>query len=231
MNLKKTILSVIGAASLLLTGLTPMVSAADYTSTTGGAVSVNAAGTFNPYLCGGTVDFGSVNLSSATVLTGRDATGMVIICYTDTVASRGTFRTALSASDFNRDGGGASISATNLSPANVYNPAQGQWSGAVCGAPSPTTRPCIGDIGGYNGSGNVTSNAASTTWTGGNLATAQTVGFGYAGAGTADPTESDPRLAAGSYAEIGLKLNVPQNTPTGYYVSTLTIDVYMDEMP
>lgn len=238
MNLKKTLLSFMAAGSILAGGFAGVAQAADYSPQTTGVVTVTTDNTFNPYFCSGNVDFGTVALNSASTDATRVVNGQVVMCYTDTTAQRGTFVATLRSSDFTTVYTSDTIAASNLKPKTVFNPQQGQNSTAVCGPNGPTTRPCIGDIGGYNGNGGkVTSggpNYNGTAWDGGNLSgSGEKIAYGWNGKGTANMSsyESDWRLFYGSYHVVDLTLNVPQNTPANQYFSTLTLDVNMNAAP
>lgn len=242
MNLKKTLLSAVGAGALILSTLTPLVSVAGPSTTTSGVVNVTADGAFNPYFCSGNLDFGTVPLNSTTPNpANRTVEGTVVMCYEDTLNWRPQFRAHISSSSFLKAGTGSTISAVNLEPITVYNPQQGQGNydfkvgGATLCPDSPGAR-CIGDIGGmngtsYGGTDNGQVSSGSADWAGGSLDTPQYIAYAWEGAGTGNQSSTDSRLFYGTFHAVDMELQVPQHIVSGQYVSTLKLEVTLGVAP
>lgn len=222
MNLKKTVLSVMAAGSILMGGM-GAANAQYANGNTTGTVTVTDTGLFNAQFCGA-VEFTDVNVNSSNP--SGSSTGMIQICYTDTEAYRGSFRTTMSAGTFY--GPNDSFSATNLKPGWIYNVAQGQW-GIYNGND-------IGDIGGMKGDasynivqpgGAVRSDATEGLWVGGDLSQPRFVGYGWAGVGTGGNQygTGNAQMDNGAVADIGLILNVPSGLAGGDYQTTFTLTV------
>lgn len=223
MNLKKTIVSLFAAGTLLVSG-GGIALGQNATSTANGTVTVAADGSFNAVFCGHfTFDGATTNSTNPSPV----VNSQLRICYTDTQAHRGAFRTTLQASDFTNSSS-ASIPASNVKPLTMHNVLQGQWGTTLNGGYD------IGDIGaitsGTNyGSGNYV-NSGSAPWAGGDLSSPQYVGYGWAGVGTGGTRHrnfgsTEAWLDQGSIAPIDLQLKVPSNTPGGTYTSVFTLTV------
>jgi hypothetical protein len=230
MNLRKTVLTLMAAAAILLgsaAGVSAQVADSNY-----GSVTVAANGSFDVYFCAGDFSFAGVTLNSANPVGNTSAS--INICYTDTLAWRPQFRTYMSAGDFT-DFNGHSIPASNVSPKYIYNVLQGQW-GVYNGND-------IGDIGGMKGAANYSSGPGGYVngtaggpdgpWVGGNLSTWQYIGYSWEGVGTGGSQygTGNGYLDAGSIAPIELKLSVPANTVPGNYYSVFTLQVNLNEAP
>ncbi|MCO5217363.1 MAG: hypothetical protein M9934_00110 [Thermomicrobiales bacterium] len=233
MNLKKTVLSLMAAGTLLMGGMSATAAPVDPTSSdqAEGKVKVTpTGGEFNAQFCNdtttiapnagdfvitsGDVDFGEAEVSLAS---GDTVTGQIGICYTDTAYDRGAFKTSMSAGNFT-NGSGGTIGKANLKPSGVHNVLQGRWSSQ--GVP-------VGDIGANNGN-NVNPNAGNSPlpWVGGNFSSASLdVGFGYKGDGTAGVHTVQNMWIPGSMALIDLELNVPAGTPGGDYTNEFILTV------
>ena len=121
MNLKKTVLSLMAAGTILLGGAAG-VNAQSASNTGTGNVTIATNGTFNVQFCNANFDFTDVTLNSTNPTGTSNAS--VAICYTDTQASRGTFRTFMSAGHFS-DGNGHYITNDNINPAYIIQRASG----------------------------------------------------------------------------------------------------------
>lgn len=214
MNLKKTMISILGGFALIASLASPAAFAQSYSSGTGtGEVDVTSDGEFSVSICNSKVliDFGSVGANTDTSVT---ASGSLTICIVDTHVQRQGFQTMLSATDFTASGVATTIPASGLVPTVIYGPVVGQTfyypnGGTIYGdhanpfAAHNVVEPVI-----FPGAAN------SENWGGGALNSPQMVGHGDAGRGT-------------SWAEqqIDMELTVPNNTLVGTYTNTITVDL------
>jgi hypothetical protein len=185
-------------------------------STTVWVVVDASGGVFDAYFCAG--DLAGTPATSTTLMTNLqptastagNATGQLVICYTDTKASRQAFETQISANNFSD--GTHTIAKSNLSITSTTQVGQTQCSTATCVLPPLAG---VGDIGAYKNEAYVDQSTGPWTWSPGfDFSTSRRVQYGYGGIGTI--------LSGGG---VGLKLNLPAGTQPGAYSSQITISI------
>lgn len=213
MNLKKTVLSLLAAGTLLMGGI-GVANAQDKTTEADGQVTINNTGEFEPYFCETLIDFGAVNPSASA----QTIEGAIGICFTDTISWRSGFEGTITASGWSA-GIGRTMPASALTIVSVTGVGQTQWSSAVCpGEPVwGVNRPCVADIGAQTPSTHHNGGlGVAVAWTGPNFGTSNLLV-------TKSKVEGRGTLSSGQ--GLNVELTIPANQPAGVYTSTFTYDV------
>lgn len=227
MNLKRTLFTGLAAVGLMASVAAPMASA-QYNGDSGsnnmtyGVVYVSTPGQFDVYFSSGTLDFGTVTLTAGNPL--PTVNGTLQIAYVDTFAYRPSFDVTLQATNFLNTANHFTtpITAAGFDITTVANLAQGYWGGPGRPGSNNPGNVDVGDLGAYVNEDYVSQGGTwPKAWTADqSLDASRKVQFGYTGSGTS--------WGAGN---VGVSLDIPNNTVQGNYRSEITLTVVTGTQP
>lgn len=228
MNLKKSLMGTVAGLALVGSLAAPVVAGDINDDTTNNTapvtVYVGTTGAFDASFSGG-ISFSDANFQAGQSNTVK-LTGDFNIHYLDTYVDRPSFDLYVRSTAFVNQDGAGSIPASAFTIVGVENVRQDQWGG-VTGpldpkGPNADGHGDIGDIGQFVNDAYVDQSTLPQPWTpeAYSFSDWRKLQFGYAGVGTIT-----------SDALVHTQLAVPPTTPTGHYLSTLTLTVVAGTQP